>query len=212
MASAFCQAKLDPDLLPSKGRELTQYEREALWRIFQAIGSMWKNLHSSALDSANLKSSWLEFIEAKTHFEPSYVAEYSNAVLVVDELIETYCEGDRSGFSTPKGSLTGGDWEKFWKFSRPAFEKLFLDNGIPKNKPPTTRLAHAKRFVIDEFIRVNIVASGFRSFRPDKDVDAASEQAGFDGGPGRNYKGYIGGSRYNLKARVRHYEPSGKKR
>ena len=58
-----------------------------------------------------------------------------------------------------------------------------------------TRLAHTKKFVVDEFIRVNIVASGFKSF----------------GGPdnnGRNYKGYIGGSRYNLRARVRNYEPS----
>ena len=172
IGGAFCKAELDPRLLPKEGQELTPYERGALWRLFQAIGRVWDNLHSSARDSANLKSSWLEFIEAKTRFEPSYVAEYSNAVLVVDELIELYGESN-------------------------AFKLLFLDNGIPEG-PPTTRLAHAKKYVIDEFIRVNVVASGFRSFGP-------------PGGRGRNYKGYIGGSRYNLKARVRHYEPSGKK-
>ena len=163
----YCKAKLDPRLLPREGQALTPSEKERLWRIFQAIGTVWDDLHSSALDSANLKSSWLEFIEAKSNFEPSYVAEYSNAVSVVDELIEIFGETQ-------------------------AFEKLFLANGIPDG-PPTTRLAHAKKYVVDEFIRVNIVASGFKSFgRPDNH--------------GRNYKGYIGGTRYNIRARVRDYE------
>ena len=55
---------------------------------------------------------------------------------------------------------------------------LFLENDIPEG-PPETRLAHAKKFVIDEFIRVNVVASGFKSFAaPDNN--------------GKNYKGYLG--------------------
>jgi hypothetical protein len=142
-----------------------------LWQLFQAIGRAWGDLHPAAQDASTLKSSWLEFIAAKTDTDPSYTAEYASAAMVVRELQDVYPDGDQ------------------------AFEKLFFDNGIPPG-PPTSRLAHAKKYVVDEFIRVNVVASGFRSFGP-------------AGGRGRNYKGYIGGSRYNLRARVRNYEPSG---
>lgn len=158
----FCRAPLDPRLLPQEQQELTQHERDRLWQLFQRIGLFWNDLFYQNTDSSNLKSSWLEFIEAKTRSEPTYIGEYSNAVEVVEELIEVY----------------GAD---------PAYTLLFLKSGIPPG-PPTTRLAHAKKYVVDEFIRVNIVASGFKSFG------------------GKNYKGYIGGSRYNLRARVRHYE------
>lgn len=158
----FCHAKLDPRLIPQEQQELTQYERDQLWRLFQRIGLCWNDLFHKSKDSSNLKSSWLEFTEAKTTTEPAYIGEYSNAVEVVDELVELY----------------GKDT---------AYTLLFLKNGIPGG-PPTTRLAHAKKYVIDEFIHVNIVASGFKSFG------------------GKNYKGYIGGSRYNLQARVREYE------
>ena len=173
----FCKAEIDPKLLPSQGQRLTPYERDRLWRIFQAIGCAWDDLHSSARDSSNLKSSWADFIRAKTNAEPNYVAEYSNAVLCVDELIEIYDETK-------------------------AFELLFFKNGIPKQTdprkpppPPTTRLAHAKRYVIDEFIRVNVVASGFKSFGRELHQQ------------GVNYKGYLGGSRYNLRPKVRDYKP-----
>ncbi len=157
----FCHAPLDPRLLPREGQNLTQHERDELWRLFVEIGRCWNNVIH---DSANLKSSWLEFVEAKTAQDPNYTAEYSNAVSVVQELIEIYGESN-------------------------AYTLLFLRNGIPEG-PPMTRLAHAKRYVVDEFIRVNIIASGHKSFG------------------GRNYKGYLGGSRYNRLPRVRAYEPS----
>jgi len=159
LGGKFCNAPLDPRLLTQPGQELTELERNKLWRIFQEIGLCWEDLFVKARDSANLKSSWLDFIEAKIHTEPTYAAEYSNAVSCVDELIEMYGESE-------------------------AFRRLFLENGIP-NGPPATRLAHAKKYVIDEFVRVNVIASGFKSFG------------------GKNYKGYLGGSRYNIRARVR---------
>ena len=158
----FCHATLDPRLIPQEQQEPTQYERDQLWRLFQEIGLCWNDLYYKSKDSSNLKSSWLEFIEAKTTQEPTYIGEYSNAVEVVDELVEIYGEDT-------------------------AYTLLFLKNGIPDG-PPTTRLAHAKKYVIDEFIHVNIVASGFKNFG------------------GRNYKGYIGGSRYNLRGVVRDYK------
>ena len=164
----FCKARVEPGLFNPAGQTLTPFEREGLWRIFQAIGRVWDDLHPAATDSANLKSSWLDFLEAKLNCEPRYVAEYSNAVQCVEELIELHGE------------------EK-------AFTLLFLDSDIPEGLP-LTRLAHAKKFVVNEFIRVNVVASGFKSFgRPDHH--------------GKNYKGYLGGSRYNLLARVKSYEP-----
>jgi hypothetical protein len=155
-----CLEPLKEGLIAGEGHKLTTYEREALWNIFVEIGRCWKN---TLFDSANLKSTWLEFIEAKTMTSPSYAAEYSSAVRVVDELIAQY--GKKN-----------------------AFKRLFFSNGIPSG-PPLTRLAHAKKFVVDEFIRVNIVSSGFRSFG------------------GRNYNGYLGGSRYNEFAVVRDYKP-----
>lgn len=171
IGGVHCHAEVGPRLLPREDQELTPREREQLWRIFQEIGRTWDDLREGGKDSSTLKSSWLEFVQAKTKYEPSYVAEYSNAVSVVDELIAMYGDGE-------------------------AFEKLFLDHHIPDG-PPSTRLGHAKKYVVDEFIRVNAVASGFRSFgRPDHH--------------GRNYKGYIGGSRYNLKAKVRAFvDPEG---
>lgn len=159
-----CQTPLKPGLLTGEGQQLTPYERNALWNVFVQIGACWDNVRN---DAVGLKSSWLEFIDAKTTIAPSYTAEYSNAVLVVDELIAQYGEDD-------------------------AFDRLFFRNGIP-DSPPLTRLAHAKKYVVDEFIRVQIVASGFRGF----------------GGKnrGKNYNGFVRGSRYNWTERVRSFDP-----
>jgi hypothetical protein len=70
-----------------------------------------------------------------------------------------------------------------------AFRKLFLDNHIPPG-PPVTRLAHAKKYVINEFITMQVMmASGFKHFG------------------GKNYAGYLKGSRYNGIPQVREYRP-----
>ena len=135
---------------------------DGLWNIFVEIGRCWNNLDN---DSAGVRSSWLEFIEAKTTRPPSYVGEYCNAVSVVQELVEVFGSG--------------------------AFVLLFLKSGVPEG-PPTTRLAHAKRYVVDEFIRMQIVASGFR---------------GFVAPPSLNYNGFIRGSRFNENPRARMYDP-----
>ena len=61
----FCHDKLDPRLILHYEQELTQYERDQLWKLFQKIGYCWDNLYYKNSDSSNLRSSWLEFIEAK---------------------------------------------------------------------------------------------------------------------------------------------------
>ena len=162
----FCQDSLEPGLIPVEAQVMTERERDVLWEMFVAIGVCWENVFEPTpghFNSSNLRSTWLEFIQAKTTQEPSYVGEYSNAATVLEELIEIYGKED-------------------------AYERLFLRNGIPDGVP-RTRIAHAKRYVVDEFIRVQVTASGFKAFG------------------GRNYKGYLGGSRYTIGGQVRSYKP-----
>lgn len=151
-------------LIDPEADSITSLTRESLWEIMVAIGHAWGNLED---DSVAVRSSWLEFIRAKVEQPPSYAGEYQNAVAVLQELKGLY--GDQ------------------------AFHKLFFEAGIPPG-PPVTRLAHAKHYVVDELIRMQVVASGFRGF---------ARPSSF------NYKGFVGGSRYNRLPRVRRYEPEG---
>jgi len=170
-----CRQRLASQLLLAEPRELTRGEIDGLWRIFAAIGRTWKNTYH---DSAGLKSSWLEFVAEKTLVRPSYVAEYVNTLEVVEELIILFGETD-------------------------AFEKLFLDSGIPVNNRGNvlldTRLAHAKHFVVDEFIRVQVVAGGFKNFIRSSLPEILPENI-------VNYNGFIAGSRFNRIKPVRAYE------
>jgi hypothetical protein len=157
-----CHDPLAATLIDPESVTLSEADRDALWKLFVAIGRCWGNLDD---DSASVKSSWLEFIEAKTQSPPSYFGEYRNAISVMQELIDLY--GDN------------------------AYAFLLLRSGIPDG-PPTTRLAHLKRYVVDEFIRVQVVAGGFKGF----------------GKPApHNYNGYVGGSRYNRLPRVTAWVP-----
>lgn len=175
-----CKQPLASPLLPAEPRKLTQAEVDGLWRIFAFIGRTW---HNTVHDSSGLKSSWLEFLTEKTMVRPSYVAEYVNALEVVEELVELYGEDD-------------------------AFQKLFLDNGLPPNpnpgygQPPyalDNRLAHAKYYVVDEFIRVQVVAGGFKNFITPHQPDIRPNNI-------VNYNGFIAGSRFNRVKPVRPYE------
>lgn len=159
IGGAVCNEKVEPGMLVGDRQMLSHGDREFLWRVFVKIGETWKNVR---YESSNLKSSWLEMLAAKTSVAPSYTAEYVNAVRVVQELIDMY----------------GDD----------AYRRLFLDNHIPDG-PPVTRLAHAKKFVINEFIIMQVMASGFKHFG------------------GKNYAGYVKGSRYNEIPLVREYRP-----
>lgn len=113
----------------------------------------------------SFRSGWLEFVQVKMSSPPDFTAEYSNAASVVEELLYIY--GDPLGY-----------------------QMLLFNHGIPAG-PPQTRLAHAKRFVADEFIRVQILLGGFKSF-----VDPAEHDE-------VNYRGYMGGSRYQRQRPVR---------
>jgi hypothetical protein len=164
----IANSRADANFLDHEDSFLPGVVRERLWEIFVEIGRAWKNVPG---DSAGLRSSWLEFIEAKTTRSPSYIGEYVNAVSVVQELVE----------------VLGRE---------AAFAGLFFNSGIAAG-PPVTRLAHVKRYVVDEFIIVQITASGFRGF-----ADSI-----YDTRRPLNYTGFIRGSRYNERPSARLYTP-----
>lgn len=147
-------------LIQSERQILTEPQREFLWKLFVQIGNVWGNV---AYESSNLKSSWLEMISAKTNVSPSYVGEYINACYVIHELIEL--NGEKEAY------------------------KLFFLNYKQAPGPPITRIAHAKTFVVNEFITMQVMASGFKHFG------------------GKNYHGYVKGSRYSREDLVRVYKP-----
>ena len=175
----YCKTEVPADLLPGDIQQLTAREMDVLWRLFQEIGRTWACTRS---DCMNIRSDWLEFIHAKTNVAPSYTGEYSNAVSCVSELILLY--GEKEAFR--KLLLDHGMPDP------DTFRKLLLDPKLPGSKaPPLTRLAHCKVYVVNEFIRVQVAKEGFKFWH------------------GSNYKGYIGGSRFNRKPRARVAEGHG---
>lgn len=162
---------LAPPVLPSKPRALTQSEIDGLWAIFAKINSNWELFHTRdekhlVPDALNLHSTWLEFVRLRAqplHYPeymrqlPSYVGEYENALTVVDALRRQNPDSD-------------------------PLERLLRYEGHPngaKSVPVNSRFRHARKYVVEEFMTVMIIAGGFKEFG------------------GRNYNGFIGGSRFN---------------
>lgn len=156
----ICNEVIPAGLIQSENQILTIAQKDSLWKLFTQIGQVWQNVN---YESSNLKSSWLEMIEAKTTVSPSYVGEYINATYVIHELLRLNTEVE-------------------------AYVKLFLVYKQPPG-PPVTRLAHAKTYVVNEFITMQVMASGFKHFG------------------GKNYHGYVKGSRYSRQDLVRVYKP-----
>lgn len=151
--------------------------QEPLWELFQQIGRIWTNVFN---DSAGQRSSWLEFIKLRCETKPSYLAEYQNSVRVINELIE------RHGIVK-------------------AYERLLLHRGLANGTstfPIRNRLDHAKVYVVNEFLRVQIIAGGFRGFGADEDGGQRQKFRPV------NYNGFIRGSRYNRFYQVRTYRPN----
>ncbi|CAL2089790.1 hypothetical protein [Tenacibaculum sp. 190524A02b] len=168
IGGSVCAEKLSASLIFAEGQDLTHQNKEALWELFEAIGENWGN---TTYHSNNQRSSWYEMLKAKTENAPNYSGEYVNAIYVLNELYEIYGKEQ-------------------------AYKKLFFESGVDNDAPPTTRLAHCKIFVVNEFIRMQVTAGGFKSWGTK-----------FGGERAKNYHGFLGGSRYNRISRVRAYEP-----
>ena len=200
--------ELPGGLIFAEGQELTHRNKEALWEIFQAIGYTWKN---TVYNSNNQRSSWYEMLKAKTENAPNYTGEYVNAIYVMEELYRLYPDlhefyyiniadedsdwveirgVDKEDLKDDDRIIAKIDWH------RDAYEYLFFNSGINNSEPPTTRLAHCKIYVVNEFIRMQMIAGSFKSWG-----------SKYGGKRGKNYKGYLGGSRYNESSKVRAYKP-----
>ena len=168
IGGSVCKETLSASLIFAEGQHLTHQNKEALWELFEAIGRNWSN---TVYNSNNQRSSWFEMLKAKTENAPNYSGEYVNALYVLNELYAMYGKEE-------------------------AYKKLFFESGIDNEAPPTTRLAHCKVFVVNEFIKMQVMAGGFKSWGTK-----------YGGERAKNYHGFLGGSRYNRIERVRAYHP-----
>ncbi|WP_064966239.1 hypothetical protein [Tenacibaculum ovolyticum] len=167
IGGSVCNEQISASLIFAEGQKLTHKNKEVLWEIFEAIGEAWQN---TIYDSNNQKSSWLEMLKAKTNNAPNYTGEYVNAIYVLNELYAQYGK-------------------------KHALNKLFFESGINNTAPPTTRLAHCKIFVVNEFIRMQVTAGGFKSWGDANGGEKA-----------KNYHGFLAGTRYNRTPRVRAFD------
>lgn len=195
---------LSAGLIFAEGQELTHNNKEALWEIFQAIGYTWRN---TVFDSNNQRSSWFEMIKAKTENAPNYTGEYVNAIYVMEKMYQTYPGYGEVLFKKENGyyqrieeeDIKPGDDIIRRKWREEAFKQLFFESKIDPKAPPLTRLAHCKVYVVNEFIKMQLIAGAFKSWG-DKN----------GGRRGKNYAGYLGGSRFNESSKVREYRPESK--
>ncbi|CUI06338.1 hypothetical protein LXA47_14120 [Massilia sp. P8910] len=105
-----------------------------------------------------IKPQWLDYLQTTVETSPSLLGEYLNAIAVYQELLA----------SAPE-----------------QLSPLLLMRAAPPLSETSSRLDHAKRFVVDRFIRCYVMLGGFQEFG------------------GRNYNGYMGGSRFADSAPVR---------
>ncbi len=164
MSPPFHQEVVGKDLLAAEPGSLPEGLEDFLWELLDEIGKRW----NFKAPSSGTRSSWTEFVTLRCETKPSYLEEYRNAQEVVESLAVS-------------GSMDRvGD--------------LFNHTSPRKLDEHSTRIDHAKKLVIDEFLTVRIVAGGFREF----------------GGRNKrayNYNGFIRGTRYNRVMRVRAYQP-----
>jgi hypothetical protein len=141
--------------LPPPERPLKAEEREILWLLFRKVEERWFSDLPGA--AASIKPQWLDYLRAMVEEAPSLVGEYENAVGVFNDI-----------------SSAGQ-----------SIDDILFAREVRKLADASTRLDHAKFFVVNPFIRVFVACVGFKAFG------------------GRNYGGYMGGSRFGDEAPVR---------
>jgi hypothetical protein len=134
---------------------------ESMWKLFQAIGKFWSNEEHPE----NMKSSLLVFMQNRILLNCEYNKQYINAKEVIDELIDKN-KGDENL----------------------AYAFLFTNPGA-NIAPPTTKLAHTRQKVSNEFISLQLALGGFKVF-----------------GGAKNYLGYFGGANIEGNTPYRTYK------
>jgi hypothetical protein len=157
------ELELAPGLLRSDRGDLRPEQIERLWEVFVAISKTWGD---PATEPLSQRSQWLEFLHVRTRQDPSYLEEYRQGIQVLEEWKTVHGAG--------------------------AMTKLLTESGIKSTDPPTSPIAHVKKYVVDEFIRVWLATGGFRNY-----------------GAG-NYNGYISGSRFAVRPPYRMLPTAGR--
>lgn len=114
--------------------ELNEDAIEKLWKLFKSIDKFW----GSDKNIDRMKSNFIVFLSNRIEIDYNYLAEYSNAIQVIEELISEL-----------------GNEE--------AYIKLLTDPAA-NISPPTTRLARARQLVSNEFISLYLSLGGFKHF------------------------------------------------
>jgi hypothetical protein len=115
-------------------QELNEDAIEKLWKLFQSIAKFW----GTEENIDKMKSNFIVFLSNRIEIDYNYLVEYTNAILVIDELKEELGEKD-------------------------AFIKLLTDPQA-NIAPPTTKLARARQLVSNEFISLYLSLGGFKHF------------------------------------------------
>ena len=107
-------------------------------------------------------------------------------MLVIQEL--TQLNGEQQAYKT-----------LFFNYKIPQSQ---ADNNTDKTQPIlTTLLAHTKYYVIDEFIRMQVLSGGFKHFGGQSNASGEVIKV-----QGVNYKGFVKGSRYRNEHLARTFE------
>lgn len=167
--------QLEPgDILPAVGRPLRSDELESLWQIFNAINQKW----CLFCDDGGGASEHALYRARSSWRE--FVRLRANPEHPWQGV--SYIAEYENAINVVTG-LKQADPEG-------AFELLFAVGTSKAEAPPTgtdisaDSLRHVKHFVVDEFMSVMVVAGGFKPFG------------------GRNYNGYMAGSRFDRTVEI----------
>jgi hypothetical protein len=176
IGSAFCKEWVPIDLLDLETSPEFDpvVDIERLWEVFRGINDTWTLVRRPRGDGSVADASALR---------SSWREFVSLRIHQTPSYAGEYANALR--VLDDLASLYGDDaLTKLLLESGLAYDKAGRMAGVGERTHPNTRLGHAKHYVIDEFISVLVVAGGFR------------------GVAGWNYKGFLGGSRFNRAARV----------
>ena len=124
---------------------------EDMYELFEQIGIFWHNTP----EKNDLRTELYTFMMNRMELNSFYIMEYQNAKDVLDEF---------KANAKAKGQ------------SKEEAYAAFLTDPDGLQSPPNSRLAHARQYVSNEFISLQLTVGGFASFGA------------------KNYPGFIGGA------------------
>jgi hypothetical protein len=176
IGSAFCKEWVSPDLLdPENQPDLDKnIDLERLWELFCGINETWALVERPHGDRRVPDASVLR--SSWREFVTLRIHQEPSYAGEYANALRVLDELD--------ALYADKTLEKLLFGSGLAYDRSGRMAGVGERTHPNTRLGHTKHYVVDEFISVLVVAGGFRSMA------------------GWNYKGFLGGSRFNRAARV----------